>query len=168
MSNEPLVERIKLLSERDQKIVENVVTALGEMKTNKYPFLGNFLNIREEAQPDPGTFVCSMPIAREILNPYKIVYGGATATLADMAMAWMLERLVPPGDRFVTIDMQINYHNPGTGKQLIAKAQVVKQAKLIWQMSSTIHNDKGDLVATSTGTFLQLERKRKNTSREQE
>lgn len=166
MSNENLLESIKGLSERDQKIVENVVRALGEMKTNKYPFMGNFLNIREEEHPDPKVFICSMPITREILNPYKIVYGGATATLADMAMAWMLERLVPPGDRFVTIDMQINYHHPGTGKQLLARAKVVKQAVPIWQMACEIHNDKGDLVATATGTFLQLERKKKNNSPE--
>ncbi|HEX3031664.1 MAG TPA: PaaI family thioesterase [Bacillota bacterium] len=164
MDKDTLMDSIRELSDRDLKIIENVVRALTEMKSNRYPFLGNFLNIREEPQSELGVFACSMPITREILNPYRIVYGGATATLADMAMAWMLEGLLPPGDRFVTIDMQVNYHNPGIGKKLIAKARVIKQAQQIWQMACTIHNDKGDLIVTSSGTFLQLERKQHHNS----
>ncbi len=156
-----LIQRIESLSDRDTKVLERIVETLENMKTNKYPFLGNFLNLSIEPSDDPkSVFICSMPITRELLNPYRIVYGGITATLADMAMAWMLELHLADSerDKFITLDMHINYHHAGTGKQLIATTRVLNRARDVLQMSCEIHNDRGDLVATSTGTFMQLRR----------
>jgi uncharacterized protein (TIGR00369 family) len=158
MTNQELMQAIGQLSERDVKIMERTLSALTNMKENKYPFLGNFLGVIEETSDNPDIFVCSMPITREVLNPYRIVYGGITATLADMAMGWMLELRVSGKDKFVTLDMNINYHKAGTGKKLTATTRVLNQAQDIWQMACDIHNDKGEYVSTSTGTFLQLRR----------
>ncbi|WP_040950014.1 PaaI family thioesterase [Gorillibacterium massiliense] len=161
MERNELLDRIGALSERELRPVENVLRALDDMKVNKYPFFGNFLDIVKEESDDPDVFVCSMPIVPELLNPLRIVYGGVTAALADMAMAWMLEHREDMGRRarFVTIDMHVNYHNAGTGKRLIAKSRLVNVAREVLQVSCEIENDKGDLVVTSTGTFLHLVRR---------
>ncbi|MFD2612525.1 PaaI family thioesterase [Paenibacillus gansuensis] len=156
MNRPPLQDRIAALSERGTGIVEKTVHALEQMKENKYPFLGNFLQIVYEPSDDPETFVCSMPITPDIQNPYRIVYGGVTATLADMAMAWMLEHQLEPGIKFVTVDMNIQYHHAGTGRRLLAEARLVSRARDILQVSCRISNDKGSLVAASTATFMQL------------
>lgn len=157
MDTKQLNETINSMSERDLAIVHKVVGALTAMKENKYPFLGNFLGIQEEPSDDPEVFICSMPIDRSIQNPYRIVYGGITATLHDMAMPWMLElRKGGPQDKFITLEMNVKYHKPGTGKKLIATTRVVHQAQEIWQLECVITNDKGDLVSTATGTFYQL------------
>lgn len=158
MTKQQLLEQIDALSERDMKAVARTVEALRNMKENKYPFLGNFLGVTEEESADDSEFVCSMPIGREVLNPYRIVYGGITATLADMAMGWMLEKRISERDKFVTLDMNVNYHKAGTGKRLTATARVVNQAQDIWQMACEVHNDRRELVITATGTFLQLRR----------
>ncbi|BAU29752.1 uncharacterized protein (TIGR00369 family) [Aneurinibacillus soli] len=160
MDKQQLLAAIEQLSDRECKAIERTLTAVQNMKENKYPFLGNFLGVTEETDADSETFVCSMPIGREVLNPYRIVYGGITATLADMAMGWMLEKRISGQDKFVTLDMHTNYHRAGTGKRLIATARVINQAQDIWQMACDVHNDRGDLVVTSTGTFLQLHRSR--------
>ncbi|ANE47123.1 hypothetical protein SY83_13595 [Paenibacillus swuensis] len=156
MDRQHLAQRIDSLSDRGVRIVDKAVTALETMKENKYPFLGNFLGIVMEPSKDQDLFVCSMPITPDIQNPYRIVYGGITATLADMAMAWMIEHKLEPDVKFVTIDMQVHYHHAGTGKKLIAEAKLVNQAREVIQASCEIRNDKGSLVATSTATFLQL------------
>ncbi|WP_234340213.1 PaaI family thioesterase [Gorillibacterium timonense] len=154
-----LIEKIEGLSERDVHVVEETVRALAGMKTNRYPFLGNFLQIEREERGADGVFRCGMPIRPDMQNPYRIVYGGLTATLADMAMAWMLEDYIQDPDKYVTLDMNVTYHNPGIGKRLLAEARVVHHAADIWQVACTIQNDRGQLVATATGTFLQLVRK---------
>jgi len=156
MDRQELLERITELPDRSIRIIENVIRALDGMKENKYPFLGNFLNVIKEENDNPDAFVCSMPIVPEVLNPYRIVYGGVTATLADMTIAWMLEHRLEPGTKFVTIDMNVNYHKAGTGKRLYAEARLTNRARDVVQASCSIQNDKGDLVATSTATFLLL------------
>lgn len=156
MSRESMIEQIESCSERDLQTIARTMEALERMKDNRYPFLGNFLNVTEEQSEDPDVFVCSMPIGREVHNPYRIVYGGITATLADMAMAWMLELNMKIQDKFVTIDMQMHYHNPGIGKKLIASSRLVNRAQDVWQTACEIRNDRGDLVATANAAFLQL------------
>ncbi|WP_426446711.1 PaaI family thioesterase [Paenibacillus sp. S-38] len=159
MDRQEVMERIAALSDRSFRAVENTLRALEQMKDNRYPFLGNFLNVVKEESADPELFVCSMPIVPEVLNPYRIVYGGVTATLHDMAMGWMLEHRFEPGSKFVTIDMQVAYHNPGKGKRLTAEARLVHQARELLQVSCEIRGDQGELVSTSSATFLQLVRK---------
>jgi uncharacterized protein (TIGR00369 family) len=158
MTKQDILKQIEELSDRELNAITRTLTALRNMKENKYPFLGNFLGVAEEESTNPDEFVCSMPIGREVLNPYRIVYGGITATLADMAMGWMLEQRISMRDKFVTLDMNIHYHKAGTGKKLIATTRVVNQAQDIWQMACDVHNDRGELVVTATGTFLQLHR----------
>ncbi|ERI08547.1 PaaI family thioesterase [Aneurinibacillus aneurinilyticus] len=158
MTKQEILSQIETLSDRDIKAVARTLNALSNMKENKYPFLGNFLGVVEEDSKCENVFVCSMPLGREVLNPYRIVYGGITATLADMAMGWMLEKRISGKDKFVTLDMNVNYHKAGTGKRLIAKARVINQAQDIWQMACDVRNDRHELVVTTTGTFLQLRR----------
>ncbi|MBP1933755.1 PaaI family thioesterase [Ammoniphilus resinae] len=156
MRREELTDLIHNMSEKELDIIAKAVQAVGRMRENDYPFMGNFLQLT--VVPSNYDFSCSMPITRDLLNPYRIVYGGVTAMMADMAMGWMLEELIEPRDKVVTLDMNVNYHNPGRGKELIAHCTVVHRAQNVMQASCTIVNDKDELVVTSTGTFFHLVR----------
>jgi len=156
MRRDKLIDLIHTMSDRELDIIEKAVQAVGRMRENDYPFMGNFLQLT--VVPSNFDFSCSMPITRDLLNPYRIVYGGVTAMLADMAMGWMLEELIEPRDKVVTLDMNVNYHNPGRGKELIAHCTVVHRAQNVMQASCKIVNDKDELVVTSTGTFFHLVR----------
>lgn len=151
-----MVESIQNMSDREYAMVAKAVQAVEAMRENKYPFMGNFLQLKLIESKDGERFSCSMPITRDILNPYRIVYGGITALLADMAMGWMLEEFIDPKDKVVTIDMNVNYHNPGRGKELIAHCRLSHRAQNIMQASCEIVNDRGEVIVTSTGTFLHL------------
>jgi uncharacterized protein (TIGR00369 family) len=151
-----LQEKLDDLSERELQIVEKAIDAVYTMRQNKYPFMGNFMKLEKASGGE--NFRCSMPITRDVLNPYRIVYGGVTAMMADMAMGWMLEGLIGERDKVVTLDMHVNYHSPGVGKMLIASCQVISQAQNVISATCQIVNDKDDLVVSATGTFLHLKR----------
>ena len=113
-NKERLIQTILSLGDRDIVIVEKAVQAVVRMKENHYPFMGNFMQL--EIVEGPYDFSCRMPITRDVLNPYRIVYGGVTAMLADMAMGWMLQEIIDSKDKVVTLDMNVNYHHPGRGE----------------------------------------------------
>lgn len=159
LDKEGLIEMILGLSDRELVTVEKAVRALQRMRENHYPFMGNFMRL--EIIESPYDFSCTMPVTREILNPYRIVYGGVTAMLADMAMGWMLQERIEGKDKVVTLDMNVNYHNPGRGKILTAHCQLLHQAQNIMQTSCEIVNDREELVVSATGTFLHLVRSTK-------
>ena len=50
-----------------------------------------------------------MPFKQDLTHPYKIVHGGAIASLADSAVAMALIDLVGPKDRITTIEFKINF-----------------------------------------------------------
>lgn len=149
-----IIDTIMALSDRELAIVDKAVQAVERMKENKYPFMGNFMQL--EVVESSYDFSCSMPITRDILNPYRIVYGGVTAMLADMAMGWMLEEMIEDKDKVVTLDMNVNYHNPGRGKLLTAHCELVHRAQNIMQASCKVLNDRGELVVSAIGTFFHL------------
>lgn len=154
-----LIEQLADAPESLLPIVEKAIQATRLMRQNNYPFMGNFMRLRTvESAHD---FSCAMPITEDALNPYRIVYGGVTAMLADMAMAWMLEEMIEKRDKVVTINMNVNYHSPGRGKELIAHCNLDHRAQNIMQASCEIVNDRGDLIVSATGTFLHLIRSTK-------
>jgi uncharacterized protein (TIGR00369 family) len=154
MEREKIWEAIQMMTEREVVILEKAVSAIARMKENSYPFMGNFLKL--EIISSTYDFSCSMPITRDLLNPYRIVYGGVTAMMADMAMGWMLEKLIGERDKVVTLDMHVNYHHPGRGKELMAHCQLMHRAQNVLQASCEVVNDRKDLIVSATGTFLQL------------
>ncbi len=151
-----LIEAIEDLSDRELVIVEKALRAVQTMRENKYPFMGNFMQLKVIASEYD--FSCSMPITRDVLNPYRIVYGGVTALLADMAMGWMLEELIDTRDKVVTLEMNVKYHHPGKGKELLAHCSVLHRAQNIMQATCRIVNDRDELVVSASGTFLHLVR----------
>jgi len=61
------------------------------------------------------------------------VHGGVTATMADITTGFAAFTLVNNNQSVVTVDLKINYINPGKGTQLKAKGQVYKAgSKLIF------------------------------------
>lgn len=83
-------------------------------------------------------------------NPYGFAHGGLIFGLTDTVMG-MLAAI--NGRQAVTIDSNISYLQPGSGKYLLAKAEVIKDGKKICFLSSKVYNDKEELIATATSTY---------------
>ena len=94
-----------------------------------------------------------MPFKQGLTHPYRIVHGGAIASLADSSVAMALISLVEPTDRFTTIEFKINFFAP------VSKGNLEAQAKIIHKGSKTavgeveVKNEEGKLVAKVIATY---------------
>lgn len=94
-----------------------------------------------------------MPFKQGLTHPYRIVHGGAIASLADSSVAMALISLVEPKDRIATIEFKINFFAP------VSKGKLEAQAKIIHKGSKTavgeveVKNEEGKLVAKVIATY---------------
>ena len=94
-----------------------------------------------------------MPFKQSLTHPYKMVHGGAIASLADSGVAMALISLVEPKDRFTTIEFKINFLAP------VSKGTLEAHAKIIYKGSRTavgeveVKNEEGKLVAKVIATY---------------
>ena len=90
-------------------------------------------------------------ITDKSLNPYGIVHGGLIYTIADSAMGIAL---ATSGRMGVTLNCNIEYLAPGTGKKLFADTEIVKDGKTIVVMRVKVVDENETLIATATGTYF--------------
>ena len=94
-----------------------------------------------------------MPFKQGLTHPYRIVHGGAIASLADSSVAMALISLVEPKDRIATIEFKINFLAP------VSKGDLEAHAKIIYKGSKTavgdveVKNEEGKLVAKVIATY---------------
>jgi len=94
-----------------------------------------------------------MPFKQDLTHPYRIVHGGAIASLADSSVAMALISLVEPRDRFTTIEFKINFFSP------VNKGKLEAHGKIIYRGSKTavgevdVKNEEGKLIAKVIATY---------------
>lgn len=98
--------------------------------------------------------IIKMHIDEKVLNPYGIVHGGATFTLADTAAGAAAISLNSP---YVTMDASINYLNPGVGNYLIAKGNVIYTGEKTCVVEISIENDNDTLIAKGMFTMYKVD-----------
>ena len=88
------------------------------------------------------------------LNPGGTVHGGVVYTLVDVSMAEALKTTIPEGDeRPVTIEIKVNYLEPGQAGMLTSNAQVRKGGKRVTIVEAEVAQD-GEVVALGTYTIV--------------
>ena len=89
--------------------------------------------------------------------------GSTIATLVDVSSGYAGASAKPEDSYFTTVELKVNYLNPAFGEQLVAKAQVVKNGKVLTVVRSDVFSitNKGEetLAATSLVTLMQLSKK---------
>ena len=89
------------------------------------------------------------------LNPSGIAHGGLVFGLADTAMG-VLAYLT--GRKVVTVDSNINYLKPSSGKKITCTSEAIKVGKTLGVYEAKIYNEKNELTALVTGTYFFLDR----------
>lgn len=97
---------------------------------------------------------------------FKIMHGGATATLLDsidgiVAMSAIYQRssqqpsteLVAKLTRLVTVDMRVDYIAPGKGTRFVGTAEVLRIGRQGCTTRMYMHNNTGKLIATGIATY---------------
>ena len=119
--------------------------------TNRSPFyrlLGmKVVEIRK------GTSRIEMSFRKKLTHPYRIVHGGAIASLADSAVAMALASLVKPSDRFTTIEFKINFFTPISQGKLVAQAEIIYKGSRTAVGEVEVMDGNGKLVAKVIATY---------------
>jgi len=88
-----------------------------------------------------------MPFKPGLTHPYRIVHGGAIASLADSSVAMALISLVEPRDRIATIEFKINFFTPVSKGNLEAHAKIIHKGSKTAVGEVEVKNEEGKLVA---------------------
>ena len=87
------------------------------------------------------------------MNASGVVQGGAIFALCDLAFAGVANAL---NERTVAQGASISYLRPGSGKELVATARMIRRGKRTAVVAVEVVNDVGKLVACATITGCPL------------
>ncbi len=98
-----------------------------------------------------------LSLAAEHLNTWNVAHGGVTMTLADVALAMAARSLSADGVGVVTIEMKVNFMQPGRG-ELRATGRVLHRSTTMAYCEGEIRDVEGHFVAKALGTFKYMRR----------
>jgi len=115
--------------------------------------LNAHLGIRDR-KVDEGRAEVVMEAGDEHLNPAGTVHGGAIAALVDVAMGRAVGSMIDDDERPVTIEMKLNYMEPGRSGELLAVAEVRRRGRRFTVVQAdVVQVEDGEILAEAMGTF---------------
>ena len=120
---------------------------------NQKSIISENLNI-EFVDAKAGHSEIKMIIDEKVLNPYRIVHGGAIFTLADSAAG---AAAISHEDAYVTMDSYINFMEPGVGDYLIATGDTIYRGDDTCVVEVSVKNNLDVLIAKGTFTMYKIE-----------
>lgn len=82
------------------------------------------------------------------------LHGGVLSSLSDSAVAMALFTMIGPGDKPVTVELNINYLKPVRDGQLTAEAYIVSRGRTIAVGDVDITDGPDRLIAKSRATYM--------------
>lgn len=124
-----------------QKLIDRV-------KRNPYV---NYLQI-EFTSIEEGIIEARMPLKEEQRQYSGVVHGGILAAVADTVAGFAAYTVTPPDKDVLTAELNVSFLRAAWGKELIAKARVIKPGRTIHFCECEIYCD-DKMVSKSSGTF---------------
>ncbi len=88
-------------------------------------------------------------------NPVGAVHGGVYAVIHDAAMNFATNAALEKGESGATISITYStMRGAKAGDALAVRGEVVRLARQIAYLQTTITNDAGDVVSSASGTFI--------------
>ncbi len=117
------------------------------------PFL-EFVGVDPQRQED-GSFVMRMQLAPHLIGGAQSAHGGVVMTLLDVAMSSAAKQADRNTRNCVTIEMKTSFFRPAgeCGGFIEARGIAKHTTRSLAFCEGELRSDKGELVATSTGTF---------------
>lgn len=104
-----------------------------------------------------GRAVVKLQAEERHLNPNGTVHGGVVFTLVDISMAEALRTITEEDERLVTVEIKVNFMEPGNPGTLAATAQVRKGGKRMTVVEAEVSQEEsGEIVALATGTYTRI------------
>lgn len=106
----------------------------------------------EFVERKPGKCKCKVTIRDELRNPYGVVHGGVTFSLADSAMGLALYDVLLKEEECATNELQIKYLKFARFGELTCTAKLIERKSNKGVVEAEVENE-GRLIARITGTF---------------
>jgi uncharacterized protein (TIGR00369 family) len=88
-------------------------------------------------------------------NPAGAVHGGVYGVVHDAAMNFATNAALESGDRAATLELKYStMRSARAGDELSVRGEVVRLARQVAYLETTIRNAEGEPVSTGTGTFF--------------
>lgn len=119
-------------------------------------FLARFLNLSFEYLPlealDAEKEVClvSFPMADMLKNPQGSLHDGAMATVMDISMGHLVNKVAGPG---ATIEMKVQFMRPVTEGIVTCEGRFTRRGRSMAFMESRLSDANGKLAALATATW---------------
>lgn len=88
-----------------------------------------------------GRIEAELELREEHRQQMGFVHGGVTATFADIVCGFAAFTLAPNGNGVVTVDMKVNFLNPGSGSLLRGTGRVYKAGQRLFFCEAEIFCD---------------------------
>ena len=113
------------------------------------------LDIRFE-EVTPNSLIASMPVDHRTVQPYGIIHGGATATLAETigSLASQLVIADPEQGKVVGIELNINHLRQATKGRVYGETTPVRIGRRIHVWQIDICDEQGKLVSRARLTVM--------------
>lgn len=121
---------------------------LNRVKRNPYV---NHLQI-EFTKVEEGIIEAKMPLFEEQRQYSGVIHGGILAALADTVAGFASYTVTPSDKDVLTAELNVSFLRAVWGKELMAKAKVIKPGRTIHFSECEIFCD-DKLVSKATGTF---------------
>lgn len=101
-----------------------------------------------------GVCTSEMQLKPHHLSIAARVHGGVLASMLDTTLGGAVFGAIPRGKGCATLSFNINFFRPVTEGKLTCRARLCNMSRHTAFASGEIHDDKGRLIASATGTFF--------------
>ncbi len=108
---------------------------------------------------EEGESLVTLPATRWLCSPTGYLQGGAIALLADSAIAFAIQTIVPEGMTYAIVDLKVNFLRPVApdGSDLVARGSIAHRGKTLAIANADLANAEGKRLALATGSAMLLE-----------
>jgi uncharacterized protein (TIGR00369 family) len=148
----------------DQQRLENLRVLFHNIE-DSIPF-NRYLGLHADSIDENGAVV-HLDMRDELIGnfQYGVLHGGVisatfdvvggmaamvTAVLREESIEDSIQRLRPTS----TIDLRVDYLRPGAGERFTARGFTLRAGSRVAVTRMEMHNEKGDLLAVGTGTYI--------------
>lgn len=124
-------------------------------------FLARFIGLEysylPEEAPDSEKEVCRIEFeaAEMLMNPQGTLHGGVIATVMDISMGHLVNRIAGPG---ATIEMKIQFMRPVSAGRAVCEGRFLRRGRNLSFMESRFYGPDGKLAGLATATWKTPER----------
>lgn len=126
---------------------------VGKKVTEAKSQAGNWLGFTLESAVK-GEVVLSMPVRKEMTNPYGHIHGGMMGAVIDEAIGWAVVSLDAPV-HYTSLNLNIDFlYGIKEGETLVATARVIREGKKIIHAECVVKDREGRLLSKATSNLV--------------